>query len=190
MEKGCVRVDWNCLNWNKSAKDFYDKLGAVCLDEWQLYRLTGERLLEFAAKKPKIASSCWWCLRILVGKPKIFRLSLTYHTIARTLTSAPNVVLDKMTRWHKGDATLLGDQCYENCGLKDRSFKNLLVSYLCNEWFELHSVSIPLDCIKTVNKVYFGYRIFKTSQTSVGEFLSRSGAINRDSSIIKQRKKS
>ncbi|KAL9965876.1 hypothetical protein ACROYT_G029730 [Oculina patagonica] len=56
VEKGCVRVDWNCLNWNKTAKDFYEKLGAVCLDEWQLYRLTGERLLEFAGKEPKIAS--------------------------------------------------------------------------------------------------------------------------------------
>ena len=52
VEKGCVRVDWSCLNWNKTAKDFYGKLGAVCLDEWELYRLTGKRLLEFAGKKP------------------------------------------------------------------------------------------------------------------------------------------
>ena len=53
VEKSCVRVDWSCLNWNKTAKDFYGKLGAVHLDEWELYRLTGERLLEFAAKKLK-----------------------------------------------------------------------------------------------------------------------------------------
>ncbi|XP_020614013.1 diamine acetyltransferase 2-like [Orbicella faveolata] len=53
VEKSCVRVDWSCLNWNKTAKDFYGKLGAVCLDEWQLYRLNGERLLEFAGKKHK-----------------------------------------------------------------------------------------------------------------------------------------
>ena len=44
-------MDWNVLRWNKIATDFYDKLGAVCLDEWRLYRLTGERLLEFAGKQ-------------------------------------------------------------------------------------------------------------------------------------------
>ena len=53
VEKGCVRVDWSCLNWNKTAKDFYGKLGAVCLDEWERYRLTGKQLLEFAGKNPK-----------------------------------------------------------------------------------------------------------------------------------------
>jgi len=53
LEKGCERVDWNCLNWNETAKDFYNKLGAIHLDEWQLYRLTGERLLEFVGKENK-----------------------------------------------------------------------------------------------------------------------------------------
>lgn len=51
VEKGCARVDWNVLHWNKIATDFYDKLGAVCLDEWRLYRLTGQSLLEFAGKE-------------------------------------------------------------------------------------------------------------------------------------------
>ena len=46
-------MDWNCLYWNETAKDFYNKLGAVHLGEWQLYRLTGERLLEFAGKENK-----------------------------------------------------------------------------------------------------------------------------------------
>lgn len=54
VEKGCTRVDGNVLNWHKTARDLYEKLGAVCLDEWKLYRITGERLLEFAGKKPKI----------------------------------------------------------------------------------------------------------------------------------------
>ena len=53
VEKSCVRVDWSCLNWNKTAKDFYSKLGAVYLDKLERYRLTGKRLLEFAGKNPK-----------------------------------------------------------------------------------------------------------------------------------------
>ncbi|CAH3146092.1 unnamed protein product [Pocillopora meandrina] len=51
VEKGCARVDWSVLYWNKIARDFYDKLGAVCLDEWRLYRLTGQSLLDFAGKE-------------------------------------------------------------------------------------------------------------------------------------------
>ena len=51
VEKGCARVDWSVLYWNKIARDFYDKLGAVCLDEWHLYRLTGQSLLDFAGKE-------------------------------------------------------------------------------------------------------------------------------------------
>ncbi|XP_058956209.2 thialysine N-epsilon-acetyltransferase-like [Pocillopora verrucosa] len=51
VEKGCARVDWGVLYWNKIARDFYDKLGAVCLDEWRQYCLMGQGLLEFASKE-------------------------------------------------------------------------------------------------------------------------------------------
>ena len=51
VERKCTRLDWHVLNWNKLALDFYDRIGAVCLDGWRLYRLTGKRLLEFADKK-------------------------------------------------------------------------------------------------------------------------------------------
>ncbi|KAL9965877.1 hypothetical protein ACROYT_G029736 [Oculina patagonica] len=54
VEQSCARVDGIVLNWHKSARDLYEKLGAVCLDEWKLYRITGENLLEFAGKQPKI----------------------------------------------------------------------------------------------------------------------------------------
>lgn len=35
----CGRFEWTALNWNKTALDFYDKLGARTLDEWVLLRL-------------------------------------------------------------------------------------------------------------------------------------------------------
>ena len=43
-ERGCGRLEWGALNWNESAIKFYRKLGAVALDEWTKYRLTGDAL--------------------------------------------------------------------------------------------------------------------------------------------------
>jgi GNAT superfamily N-acetyltransferase len=43
-ERGCGRLEWGVLDWNLPAVRFYKKLGAVPLDEWTKYRLTGEAL--------------------------------------------------------------------------------------------------------------------------------------------------
>lgn len=39
-ERGCGRMEWSVLRWNKTALDFYRKLGAEELDAWAYYRLT------------------------------------------------------------------------------------------------------------------------------------------------------
>lgn len=39
-DRGCGRMDWTVLHWNELALDFYRRLGAEHLAEWQLYRLT------------------------------------------------------------------------------------------------------------------------------------------------------
>ena len=44
VERGCGRLEWCCLDWNKPSIDFYLSLGAVPMDEWTIYRLTGETL--------------------------------------------------------------------------------------------------------------------------------------------------
>ena len=50
VERGCGRLEWWCLNWNKPSIDFYTKkMHAVPMDEWKVYRLTGETL-EAAAR--------------------------------------------------------------------------------------------------------------------------------------------
>jgi GNAT superfamily N-acetyltransferase len=43
-ERGCVRLEWAVLNWNEPAIRFYRSLGAVPMNEWTVYRLTGEAL--------------------------------------------------------------------------------------------------------------------------------------------------
>lgn len=46
MERGCGRLEWWCLDWNKPSIDFYGSLGAEAMDEWTVYRITGDTLKE------------------------------------------------------------------------------------------------------------------------------------------------
>lgn len=43
-ERGCGRFEWEVLDWNTPAIGFYKNLGAVPMDEWTKYRVTGEAL--------------------------------------------------------------------------------------------------------------------------------------------------
>lgn len=45
----CGRFEWNVLDWNKPAIDFYESLGAKPKSEWLGYQLTGENLIALAA---------------------------------------------------------------------------------------------------------------------------------------------
>lgn len=49
VERGCARVEWSVLNWNEPSIAFYRSLGAAPMDEWAVYRLTGEALAKLAA---------------------------------------------------------------------------------------------------------------------------------------------
>ncbi len=44
---GCGRMEWSVLDWNQPAIDFYKKLGAVPMDEWTTFRLTGKALEQY-----------------------------------------------------------------------------------------------------------------------------------------------
>ncbi|MBW5389386.1 GNAT family N-acetyltransferase [Brachyspira hampsonii] len=48
VERGCERLDWQCLDWNKSSIDFYLSLNAVEMEGWLSYRLSHEVLKRFA----------------------------------------------------------------------------------------------------------------------------------------------
>jgi GNAT superfamily N-acetyltransferase len=50
VDRNCGRLEWTVLNWNEPAIRFYRSLGALPLDEWSIYRLTGDALR--AAAKP------------------------------------------------------------------------------------------------------------------------------------------
>jgi GNAT superfamily N-acetyltransferase len=43
-ERGCGRFEWEVLDWNEPSIGFYKSLGAVPMDEWTKYRITGEAL--------------------------------------------------------------------------------------------------------------------------------------------------
>lgn len=44
VERACGRLDWAVLDWNEPSLRFYRSLGAVPLDDWTLYRLSGDAL--------------------------------------------------------------------------------------------------------------------------------------------------
>lgn len=48
VERGCGRLEWSCLDWNQPSIDFYRSLDAVPMDEWTVYRATGETLQKLA----------------------------------------------------------------------------------------------------------------------------------------------
>ena len=50
VDRGCGRLEWSCLDWNKPSIDFYLSLGAKAMDEWTIYRLTGETLENMARR--------------------------------------------------------------------------------------------------------------------------------------------
>jgi hypothetical protein len=47
---GCGRLEWAVLNWNERAMEFYQDLGALPMDEWTTFRLTGEALEKLAVQ--------------------------------------------------------------------------------------------------------------------------------------------
>ncbi len=48
VERGCGRLEWCCLDWNKPSIDFYLSLDATPLEDWTIYRLTGDSLNKMA----------------------------------------------------------------------------------------------------------------------------------------------
>lgn len=49
VERGCGRMEWSVLDWNAPAIRVYQATGAVPMDEWTVYRLTGDALTRFAS---------------------------------------------------------------------------------------------------------------------------------------------
>ena len=47
-DRGFGRLEWSVLDWNEPAIDFYRKLGAAPLDDWTMFRLTGDALKRLA----------------------------------------------------------------------------------------------------------------------------------------------
>ena len=48
-ERGCVRLQWDVLDWNQTAIDFYQSLGARFLSEWRIMRVADEAIHSLAA---------------------------------------------------------------------------------------------------------------------------------------------
>ena len=52
LEQGCGRFEWSVLDWNTPAIEFYRAMGASGMEGWTIQRVTGDALVELAAKAP------------------------------------------------------------------------------------------------------------------------------------------
>ena len=50
-ERGCGRLEWWCLDWNKPSIDFYLSLGAEPMNDWTVYRVADDALAALAKEK-------------------------------------------------------------------------------------------------------------------------------------------
>lgn len=48
VERGCGRLEWWCLDWNKPSIDFYLSMGAEPMEDWTVYRIAGDTLRQLA----------------------------------------------------------------------------------------------------------------------------------------------
>jgi GNAT superfamily N-acetyltransferase len=53
IERNCGRFEWAVLDWNTPAIAFYESLGARAVDEWTIFRMTGEALRKLAAQNER-----------------------------------------------------------------------------------------------------------------------------------------
>jgi GNAT superfamily N-acetyltransferase len=49
VARGCARLEWSVLDWNRPSIEFYKAAGAAVLADWRICRMTGEALERFAA---------------------------------------------------------------------------------------------------------------------------------------------
>jgi GNAT superfamily N-acetyltransferase len=50
VAEGCARVEWSVLDWNDPSIKFYESLGAIAMEEWTVFRLTGAALDKLGRK--------------------------------------------------------------------------------------------------------------------------------------------
>ena len=51
VERGCGRLEWSCLDWNTPSIEFYKSLGAVPMEDWTVYRVTGKTLQDLSLRQ-------------------------------------------------------------------------------------------------------------------------------------------
>lgn len=49
VAESCARVEWLVLDWNEPSIKFYESLGAIPMEEWSIFRLTGDALRKLGA---------------------------------------------------------------------------------------------------------------------------------------------
>ena len=50
VDRRCGRFEWWCLDWNEPSIEFYKKMGAIAMDEWTVFRVDDQSLVDLAER--------------------------------------------------------------------------------------------------------------------------------------------
>jgi GNAT superfamily N-acetyltransferase len=53
VNRGYERLQWSVLDWNQPSIEFYKSMGAIAMDEWTVFRLSGSALKNISRPKSK-----------------------------------------------------------------------------------------------------------------------------------------
>ena len=67
VERGCGRLEWWCLDWNRPSIDFYLSLGAEPMKDWTVYHIAGETLKMLAKCTPRQPQRVIASLKVKAG---------------------------------------------------------------------------------------------------------------------------
>ena len=48
LERGCGRLEWSVLDWNRPAIEFYQRVGATVMPDWRICRMSADDMARFA----------------------------------------------------------------------------------------------------------------------------------------------
>ena len=48
IKRKCGRFEWWCIDWNEPSINFYKSIGAISMDEWTVFRVHNEALINLA----------------------------------------------------------------------------------------------------------------------------------------------
>ena len=103
VERGCGRLEWSCLDWNKPSIDFYRSLGAVPMEEWTVYRSLTDVAAQYGIPVTTFAREITFGEIQLTLAARTYLSRSTHPITAARFAADETVVAYGSSSWNQGD---------------------------------------------------------------------------------------